>query len=63
LNSVKIKQNIFLNSLAISPNGSRVFSNDAYSTAIFRIDATSMAVTEIDLPAPPPIRMGILTTP
>ena len=55
---MKVKQNVYLNSVAVSANGSTVYTNDAYSTAIFRIDATSLAIKEIDLPAPPPDPYG-----
>ena len=54
IGSVLTRQGVTLNNIGIAMDGSTVFANDQNSTAVFRIDAVSLAVTEIDFPAPPP---------
>jgi hypothetical protein len=40
-------------------DGTTLFASDQNSSAIFSIDAVSLAATEIDLPAPPPDSCGV----
>lgn len=56
--SVMLKQGIYPNSIGMSLDGTTLFANDQNSNTVFSVDAVSLGVTEIDLPAPPPDPSG-----
>jgi DNA-binding beta-propeller fold protein YncE len=55
---VLTKTGVTLGGIGVAPDGSVILSNDQNSTAVFAIDPVTMAVTEVDVAAPPAFPSG-----